>query len=80
MSPFAEIGERIVYLREKKNFTQEGLAFECGMSPSYLRRIEHGTANPTIGELLLIAGVLGVKLEILFTIDETDEEAQLQSQ
>lgn len=82
MAPFDEIGARIVFLRDLRHFSQEGLAFECGASPSYVRRIEHGEANPTVGELLLIAGVLGAKLEILFTIpeDETVEEGQLQEQ
>ena len=62
MSILDEIGDAIVYLRKRENFTQEELALECGISVSYLRRIEHGVANPTINELSTIAKVLNVEL------------------
>ncbi len=62
MTICVEIGTRIVELRRQKGFTQEGFALECGISISYLRRMEHGTANPTIEELEKIAGVLDVEL------------------
>lgn len=55
MSIYSQIGKKIVDLRKKKGLTQEGLALQCGISPSYLRCIEHGTANPTIKELERIA-------------------------
>lgn len=55
MSIYRQIGEKIVYLRKKKSLTQEELALRCGISPSYLRCIEHGTANPTLKELSRIA-------------------------
>lgn len=62
MSILDEIGDAIVYLRKRENFTQEELALECGISVSYLRRSEHGVANPTINELSTIAKVLNVEL------------------
>ena len=68
MSLYDEIGEEIVDLRKQRGYTQERLALECGISPSYLRLIEHGDANPTVGELVRIAEVLGVKLVIRFTV------------
>lgn len=43
-----DIGKAIVNIRKQKGLSQEYLALECDMSVSYLRRIEHGTANPTI--------------------------------
>ena len=58
-----EIGKSIVSARALQNLSQEQLALECGMSVSYLRRIEHGTANPTINELSRIAAVLGVEFQ-----------------
>ncbi len=58
MSVHDDIGRTIVALRTQKGFSQEYLALECEMSLSYLRRIEHGTANPTIDMLLRIAEVL----------------------
>ncbi len=56
-----EIGKTIVSARAFRNISQEQLALECAMSVSYLRRIEHGTANPTINELSRIAAVLGAE-------------------
>ena len=56
-----DIGRTIVTGRASRNISQEQLALECEMSVSYLRRIEHGTANPTINELSRIAAVLGAE-------------------
>ncbi|MEY8338409.1 helix-turn-helix transcriptional regulator [Lachnospiraceae bacterium 62-35] len=71
MSIYDEIGETIKYLRKQKGVTQEWLALECGISTSYLRRIEHGTANPTINELWRIAEVLEVDLRNPFAVSTT---------
>lgn len=68
MSIFDEIGDAIVFLRKRKGFTQEQLALECAISVSYLRRIEHGRANPTINELWRIAEVLEVELRNPFAL------------
>lgn len=68
MRIFVDIGETIVYLRKQKGITQEQLALECGISISYLRRIEHGDANPTVYELLKIATVLEVRLRNPFDV------------
>lgn len=63
MSIFVEIGTTIVSLRKEKGLTQEQLALECEISVSYLRRIEHGQANPTIHALWCLAEVLEVELQ-----------------
>ena len=63
MSVCKEIGEFIVSRRKLKNLSLEDLAFECNISPSYLRRIEHGQANPTIKELSKIANVLNAEIK-----------------
>ena len=68
MSIYEEIGETIVYLRKDKGLTQENLALETGISVSYLRLIEHGSANPTINELWKIAEVLEVDLRNPFAV------------
>lgn len=62
MSIYDEIGISIISLRKTKRLTQEKLALECDISPSYLRLIEHGSANPTIHELLKIAEGLEINL------------------
>lgn len=53
------IGRNIVQIRKKKGITQERLALDSNMSVSYLRSIEHGTANPTIDALNRLAITLG---------------------
>ena len=63
MSIFVEIGTTIVSLRKEKGLTQEQLALECEISVSYLRRIEHGEANPTIHARWRLAEVLEVELQ-----------------
>ena len=63
MSIFVEIGTTIVSLRKEKGLTQEQLALECEISVSYLRRIEHGQANPPIHALWRLAEVLEVELQ-----------------
>ena len=62
MSIYNEIGESITHLRKLRGLTQESLSLECAVSVSYLRRIEHGNANPTINELWRIAEALEVEL------------------
>lgn len=71
VSLYEEIGKTIVYLRKEKGLTQEKLALETGISVSYLRRIEHGKANPTINELWKIAEVLDIELINPFAIAVT---------
>ena len=56
-----DIGRTIVDIRASRNLSQEQLALECEMSVSYLRRIEHGAANPTINELSRIPETLGAE-------------------
>ena len=67
MSIHEEIGKAIVDIRTYRGYSQEYLALECDMSVSYLRRIEHGTANPTID----IAKVLEVDFRNPFCVPET---------
>ena len=61
MTIYDDIGKSIVDARASRNISQEQLALGCEMSVSYLRRIEHGTANPTINELSRIAAALGAE-------------------
>lgn len=68
MSIFDEIGETIVFMHKRKGWSQEKLALECEISVSYLRLMEHGNANPTIKELLIIAETLEIELRNPFAI------------
>ena len=75
MSVYDEIGRTIVDIRTQRGFSQEYLALECEMSLSYLRRIEHGTANPTINTLLRIAKVLDMDIINPICVKETADAA-----
>ena len=70
-----EIGRTIVSARAFRNISREQLALECEMSVSYLRRIEHGTANPTINELSRIAAALDAEFRNPIYIPELADAA-----
>ena len=67
--------EKLYALRKKSGLSQEQLALECEMSVSYLRRIEHGAANPTINELSRIAEALGAEFRNPIHIPELPDAA-----
>lgn len=69
------IGRTIVDIRASRSLSQEQLALECEISVSYLRRIEHGTANPTINELSRIATVLGAEFRNPIYVPKTETPA-----
>lgn len=70
-----DIGRTIVDIRASRNISQEQLALKCEMSVSYLRRIEHGTANSTINKLARIAEVLGAEFRNPICMPEPDPAA-----
>lgn len=55
------IGKIIADLRRKSEHTQESLAFECELHPTYISQLERGLSNPTVRVLFLIAAATGVK-------------------
>jgi DNA-binding XRE family transcriptional regulator len=71
-----EIGKNIVRLRKQKGITQEWLALESEMAVSYLRSIEHGTANPTIDALDRLARVLNVSIESIIDLSGETKDAE----
>lgn len=62
MTAGARIGRRIKELREKSGCTQEEVANELFISQSYLRKIEHGEANPSVNMVAKISTFLLNKL------------------
>ena len=57
------IGRNVKRLRREKGYSQEQLALEAESSPSILRMIERGEANPTIKTLGKLAVSLGTTVE-----------------
>jgi repressor LexA len=63
---YKEIGERIRRIRKEKNFTQEELAWEIGLSPNYIGLIERGKKRPSIETLRKISEVLEIPISYFF--------------
>ena len=61
-----QLGYRIRYLRQQKNWSIEDLALEEGINRNYLGDLERGTRNPTLIILNKIAIALGIDLNVLF--------------
>ncbi len=73
MSIPSNIGQKIVSLRKEKGISQERLALDSNMSVSYLRAIEHGTANPTLSALGRLAFTLGIPFNSIVLTEEGDK-------
>ena len=56
------IGSKIRGLREMKNISIEDMAQQSGLNAQYLNAIEEEGQVPTIGELIKIVRVLGVRV------------------
>ncbi|MBI3887578.1 helix-turn-helix transcriptional regulator [Candidatus Microgenomates bacterium] len=54
------IGKNVRQIREKKNITQEQLAFDAGLNRAYIGYIERGERNPSTETLVKIAKALKV--------------------
>ena len=79
MLNFIEIGRTVVVMRERKGLTQEKLALEAEMSVTYLRRIEHGRAIPTLRALDRVAAILGMELSTLLQLSEGGQKSREES-
>ena len=79
MLNFIEIGRTVVVMRERKGLTQEKLALEAEMSVTYLRRIEHGRAKPTLRALDRVAAILGMELSTLLQLSEGGQKSREES-
>ncbi|HTF81873.1 MAG TPA: helix-turn-helix transcriptional regulator [Cytophagales bacterium] len=60
-----KIGERIVFLRTQKGWSQADLARACGKERQALEVIENGKVNPTIYTLYEISKGLDVPINEL---------------
>lgn len=65
MSDMEEIGKNIVLLRKAKDWSQEDLAWESGVSAGCLSGLENGDSNATMETLYRVAKVLEVDVRVL---------------
>jgi transcriptional regulator with XRE-family HTH domain len=55
-----KLGQRLIYLREKQNFTISELAVRSGLDPGMLEGIEAGEVDPTLVVVIALVEALGV--------------------
>jgi transcriptional regulator with XRE-family HTH domain len=60
------LGEEVRERRKRRNLTQEGLAFDAGVHPNVVGRLERGIYNPTVMILYAISLKLNISLQDLF--------------
>ena len=69
-----DVGKRIVALRERCGFTQNGLAERAGVSQTHLRRVELGQADITVGHLQLLCDAMSISIEEFFKEESNSDE------
>ena len=69
-----DVSKRIINLRERCGFTQNGLAERAGVSQTHLRRVELGQADITIGHLQLLCDAMGISIQDFFNEDVATDE------
>jgi transcriptional regulator with XRE-family HTH domain len=62
MSRKRSVGKKIEAIRNQKNITTEQLAERCGFTADMMARIEQDQTIPSLGHLIKVARVLGVRL------------------
>ncbi len=64
MNSLLQIGAALQLSRKENALTQEQLADLANISERTVRAIETGTGNPSIGAVLSVASVLGLKVMV----------------
>ena len=59
-----DFGSALRQARKRQDLTIHDLALASGVSPAWLSEVERGKDNARIGQLLHIANVLGLKVQI----------------
>ena len=57
-----QLGRRLRGLREQRGWSQEELAFKCGLHRTYIGAVERGEYNVTLLTLRKITDKLGISL------------------
>ncbi len=66
MTVVKQLGMRLAYLRKKKGWSQEELAFRSTVNKNYLSDLENGRRNPSLRIIEQIAVALEITLADLF--------------
>ena len=68
------VSERLINLRQRCGFTQNGLAERAGVSQSHLRRVELGQADITVNHLQLLCDAMNISLAAFFAEETSDDD------
>ena len=69
---YENVGEKLRALRLEMHLTQQELAENCEVTKSFLSKIEHGKAMPSLGTLSRLASELNVSLSDLVSDQSPD--------
>ncbi len=68
------LGNTIKNIRKKKGQTQKEFASLCGISQTYLSKIENNSKEPNLSTLKIISEKLEIPLPILFFLSMTETD------
>ena len=63
----------------RRNLTQETLAELLGVTSQAVSKWENGVGMPDIAQIVPLAGVFGVTTDVLFGLDPTTAETEVQT-
>ena len=69
-----DVSKRLITLRERCGFTQNGLAERAGVSQTHLRRVELGQADITVGHLQLLCDAMSISIQEFFQDSSNTDE------
>lgn len=72
-----DVSKRLIELRERCGYTQNGLAERAGVSQTHLRRVELGQADITIGHLQLLCDAMNISLKDFFNEETNADEVAI---
>lgn len=64
-------GKALREIRIEKGYTQETLAFECGLDRTYISLLELGSSSPTLDTILALCRALSLPLSVFAARIET---------
>lgn len=68
--PRMQFGKRLITLRQAKGWSQEQLAFECGLARSYVSGVERGLRNISLLNICRLADTLDIPPGELLQFDQ----------
>jgi transcriptional regulator with XRE-family HTH domain len=68
------LGAEITDLRVKQKLSQDQFAHRLGYNETYVRRLERGTANPSLQLLSSVSGIFHLPLSVL--ISKAEQRSQ----